>query len=220
MITMLGTPRRCCDGLTRRETLKAGGLSLLSGFTLPNLLQAEAARAPDALPGKARSVILLYLLGGAATQDMIDLKPSAPAEVRGEFKPVATNVPGVQICEHLPGMAKWMHRIALVRSLHHQAGCHNCLPSYTGCEVPQPDQHPRDTHPPSMGSVCEYLKAGQSDFPAYAYLPCWLGWGQAFRRGGPYAGFLGKRYDPLITECQPYADPGANPAPGRPATVR
>src|SRR5947199_404104 len=83
MITMLGTPRRCCDGLTRRETLKAGALSLLSGFTLPNLLQAEEARGRDAHPGKAKSVILLYLLGGAATQDMIDLTPSAPAGPRG-----------------------------------------------------------------------------------------------------------------------------------------
>src|SRR5262249_27060470 len=148
-----------------------------------------------------------------ATQDMIDLKPSAPREIGGEFRPISTRVPGVQICEHLPGMAKWMHRIALVRSLNHKAGCHNCLPSYSGCEEPQPDQHPRDTHPPSMGSVCEYLKASSgrksaSDLPAYVYMPCWLGWGQAFRRGGPYAGFLGKRYDPLITVCNPHSAKG------------
>src|SRR5919201_6693804 len=103
MITMLGSPRRCCDGLTRRETLTAGALTLLGGgFTLPDLLRAEAASpAHQQRPGKARSVILLYLLGGAATQDMWDLKPDAPPEVRGEFKPAATNVPGVRICEHL-----------------------------------------------------------------------------------------------------------------------
>src|SRR5204862_57712 len=77
MITMLGSPRRCCDGLTRRETLKAGALTALAGFSLPDLLRAEEARG-TAPPGKAKSVILLYLLGGAATQDMIDLKPSAP----------------------------------------------------------------------------------------------------------------------------------------------
>jgi hypothetical protein len=221
MITMLGSPRRCCDGLTRRETLQAGALSLLAGFNLPTLLRAEEARGRAARPGKAKSVILLYLLGGAATQDMIDLKPSAPKEVRGEFKPSATNVPGMQICEHLPRMARWMHRIGLVRSLHHKAGCHNCLPSYTGCEEPQPDQHPRDTHPPSMGSVCEYLRKGQGDLPAYVYMPCWLGWGQAFRRGGPYAGFLGKRYDPLITVCNPHSAPGdPTPAAGKPNVVR
>ena len=218
MITMLGSPRRCCDGLTRRQTLQAGALSLLGGFNLPDLLRAEERRDR---PGRAKSVMLLYLLGGAATQDMFDLKPDAAAEVRGEFKPIATSAAGVQICEHLPRMARWMHKAAIVRSVNHKAGCHNCLPSYTGCEVPQPDQHPRDTHPPSMGSVCEYLKRRDSDFPDYMYLPCWLGWGQVFRRGGPYAGYLGKRYDPLITECDPSGDKDA-PAPkaGYPRIVR
>src|SRR5215468_948703 len=101
MLTMLGSPRRCCDGLTRRETLKAGALSLWGGgFSLPNLLRAEEARHTGQRPGKAKSVMLLYLLGGAATQDMWDLKPTAPAEVRGEFKPIATSAPGIQICEH------------------------------------------------------------------------------------------------------------------------
>lgn len=214
MITMLGSPRRCCDGLTRRETLKAGALSLLGGYlNLPSLMAAEESRLLR--PGKAKSVILLYLLGGAATQDMVDMKPDAPVEVRGEFKPVATNVPGIQICEHLPRMAKWMHRTAVVRSLNHKAGCHNCLPSYTGCEVPQPDQRPHDTHPPSMGSVCEYINKRHGEFPDYVYMPCWLGWGQAFRRGGPYAGFLGKRYDALTTECLPYAEEGATLGAGQ-----
>lgn len=223
MITMLGNPRRCCDGWTRRETLQAGGLSLLGGlFTLPNLLKAEESRVPTHdRPGRAKSVILLYLLGGAATQDMWDLKPDAPAEIRGEFKPIPTNVPGIQICEHLPRMARWMHRAALVRSVNHRAGCHNCLPSYTGCDVPQPDQHPHDTHPPSMGSVCEYLNHRPGEFPAYVYMPCWLGWGQVFRRGGPYAGFLGQRFDALTTECQPYGDATAPPpVPGKPRVVR
>jgi len=132
MLTMLGSPRRSCDGVTRRETLKAGSLAVLGGFGLPQLLQAEASGNPGKRPGKAKSVIVLYLLGGAATQDMIDLKPNAPAEVRGEFRPIATNVPGIQVCEHLPLMSRWMHKIALVRSLNHKAGCHNTLPSYTG----------------------------------------------------------------------------------------
>src|SRR5262249_55916746 len=215
-------------GAPRREALKAGALSLLGGFfTLPSLLALEESRPAAARPGKAKSVILLYLLGGAATQDMWDLKPNAPSGVRSEFKPIATSAPGVQICEHLPSMARWMHRAAIVRSVNHKAGCHNCLPCYAGYEVPQPDQHPRDTHPPSMGSVCEFLKVqnvrrnAPSDFPAYMYLPTWLGWGQVFRRAGPYAGFLGKRYDPLITECQPYGDKD-KPAPkaGYPQLVR
>ncbi len=212
MITMLGSPRRCCDGLTRRETLKAGALSMLGGaFNLPNLFALEQSRPAESRIGKAKSVILLYLLGGAATQDMFDLKPDAPVGVRSEFKPIDTTVPGIRICEHLPRMAKWMHRAAIVRSVNHKAGCHNCLPLYTGCEVPQPDQHPRDTHPPSMGSVCEYLKKPNGDFPAYVFMPCWLGWGQAFRRGGPYAGFLGKRYDALTTECSSVCRQGRRP---------
>jgi hypothetical protein len=222
MITMLGSPRRCCDGLTRRETLKAGALSVLGGaFNLPSLFALEQNRAAHAEPGKAKSVMLLFLLGGAATQDMVDLKPDAPVEVRGEFKPIATTAPGIQICEHLPRTARWMHRSAVVRSVNHKAGCHNCLPCYAGFEVPQPDQHPRDTHPPSMGSVCEYLNKRQGDFPAYVYMPCWLGWGQAFRRAGPYAGFLGKRFDPLMTECNPYGDKDAPPPrAGYPCVVR
>jgi hypothetical protein len=222
MITLLGSPRRCCDGLTRRETLKAGALSLLGGFfDLPNLLRAEAEHTSLDRPGKARSIILLYLLGGAATQDMFDLKPHAPAGIRSEFRPIATTVPGLHVCEHLPRMAKWMHRTALIRSVNHQAGCHNCLPSYTGYGLPPPDQHPRETDPPSMGSVCEFLRKSAGDLPAYVYLPCWLGWGQVFRRAGPYAGFLGRRYDPLTTACQPFRDPGTPaPGPGHPQIVR
>src|SRR5215510_13317288 len=103
MITLLGSRRRLCDGLTRRETLKAGALSLLGGaFNLPSLLAAEEKRGATTRPAKARSVLLLYLLGGAPTQDMFDLKPNAPDRIRGEFKPIATNVPGIQIGEHLP----------------------------------------------------------------------------------------------------------------------
>jgi hypothetical protein len=221
MITVLGTRRRCCDGVTRRETLQAGALALLGGFGLPELLRAE--QEGRVRPRRrASSVIVLYLLGGAATQDMVDLKPDAPAEVRGEFRPVATNVPGIQVCEHLPRMARWAHRLAIVRSLYHRAGCHNPLPSYTGYAEPVTDLiNPRDTYPPSMGSVCESLRRRGGDLPDYVYLPCYLGWGQAIRRPGPYAGFLGSRFDPLFTECDPYKDAGSPAArAGFPQVVR
>jgi hypothetical protein len=212
MITMLGSRRRCCDGITRRETLKAGALALAGGLTLPDLLRAEATRPATVSAGKAKSVIVLYLLGGAATQDMVDMKPNAPAEVRGEFKPIDTNVTGMQVCEHLPLSARWMRRAAIVRSVNHRAGCHNPLPSYTGDERALPDIiTTSDTYPPSMGSVCEYLNRGTTGLPAYMYMPCYLGWGQSIRRPGPYAGFLGKRFDPLFTECSPYNDKGAPP---------
>lgn len=222
MLTMLGSPRHCCDGLTRRETLKVGAMSALGGFGLPQYLQAEAAG--HTLPAKAKSVIVLYLLGGAATQDMWDMKPNGPAESRGEFKPIPTNVPGIDVCEHMPLTSQWAHKLAIVRSVNHKAGCHNCLPSCAGWELPMPDQHPRDSDPPSMGAVCEYLKRSEGkpdDFPAYVWMPNWLGWGQAFRRSGPYGGFLGKEYDALTTECAPYWDKVGNaPAIGRPQHVR
>ncbi len=95
MITVLGSPRLCCNGVTRRETLKAGGLSLLGGFfNLPSLLALESSGNVRFRPGKAKSVILLFLQGGPATQDMFDLKPDAPSGVRSEFKPIATSASG------------------------------------------------------------------------------------------------------------------------------
>src|SRR5437660_9517416 len=205
MLTLLGSPRRTCDGWTRRETLSAAcGLALAGSgaFATPQ----AASR-----PGRAKSVILLYLLGGAATQDMIDLKPNAPPEIRGDFNPIATNVTGIRIGEYLPKMSRWMDKIALVRSLNHRAGCHNTLPSYTGLEQLLDNTSTRDTYPPSMGSVCEHLRVNstdrrerESELPDYIYMPCYLGWGQAIRRPGPYAGFLGQRYDALYTEVTPY----------------
>src|SRR5579864_3190289 len=124
MLTLLGSRRRLCDGLTRRETLKAGALSLLGGaLNLPSLFALEEQGLVR--PGKAKSVILLYLLGGAPTQDMYDLKPAAPEKIRGEFKPIETNAAGIQICELLPLSAQWMNHAAIVRSVNHKAGCHN-----------------------------------------------------------------------------------------------
>lgn len=203
MITMLGSRRRLCDGLTRRETLKAGALSLLGGaFNLPSLLALEENR--HRRPGKAKSVILLYLIGGAPTQDMYDLKPLAPEKIRGEFKPIDTNVPGIQICELMPLSAQVMNHAAIVRSVNHKAGCHNPLPSYTGYEVAVTDNtSTKDTYPPSMGSVCEYLRPESKDLPDYIYLPNYAGAGNAggtVRYPGPYAGFLGKRFDPLFSD--------------------
>src|SRR6516164_2148316 len=88
-----------CDGLTRREVLRAGAVGL-GGLTLPALLRLEHAAAAAGRKARARSVVLLFLSGGPSQLDMWDLKPEAPAEIRGTFKPIATNVPGVRICEH------------------------------------------------------------------------------------------------------------------------
>src|SRR5262249_23508818 len=154
----------------------------------------------------AGGVLGLYRQGGPATQDMSDLKPDAPAGIRSEFKPIATSAPGIAVCEHLPRMAKWMHKAVVVRSVYHRGGCHNNLPMYTGYDVPPPDDSPRDTDPPSMGSVCLYheqeiLDKKPGELSNYVYLPCPLGWGEARRKPGPGGGFLGQRYDPLYTQC-------------------
>ncbi|MFO0967630.1 MAG: DUF1501 domain-containing protein [Gemmataceae bacterium] len=226
MLTILGSPWRTGQGVTRRAALQAGALSLLGGLNLPRLLEAREARPSGRTP-RARSVILLYLLGGAPTQDMVDLKPDAPSGVRSEFRPIATRVPGMHVCEHLPRMARWTDKIAVVRSLNHQAGCHNTLPGYTGRDGVLPDiVSTRDTYPPSMGSVCEWLRVqdggarARRELPDYVYMPCYLGWGQAIHRPGPYGGFLGKRFDPLYTEVTPFRDPALPaPAAGRPAPV-
>lgn len=219
MLRILGSRRRCCDGVTRRESLRAGALSALGGFGLSQMLAAEAAG--EVRDARAKNVIFIFLLGGAATQDMYDLKPEAPSEVRGEFKPIPTTVPGIEVCEHLPKFATLAHQFAFIRSVTHKAGCHNCLPCYTGYDLMPPDQHPRNSDAPSIGSVLHYLSRPETETPPYVYMPNWLGWGQSFRRAGPYGGFLGKQYDPLTTECMPYYDKDSfAPSPGKPQIVR
>src|SRR5205809_1190669 len=103
MLRILSRPSRLCDGITRRELLCAGGLSMLGGLSLPQWLQARAMTQPKK-DATAKSVILVNLLGGPSHIDTFDMKPDAPAEVRGEFRPIATSVPGLQICELLPQM--------------------------------------------------------------------------------------------------------------------
>lgn len=213
MLQMLANPRQLF-GPTRRQALTAGALAVLGGsFDLASLLAMEEQRRTSEAVAKAKSVLLLYLHGGAPTQDMFDMKPAAPVEIRGEFQPIATSASGIQICEHLPKMAKWMHRAAIVRTVHHDAGCHNTLPGFTGSEqfVNINDPVPKDSFPPSMGSVCEYLRPAECAVPHYAALPTYLGWGYNLRRPGPQGGFLGNRYDPICGECLPVIDPKPNP---------
>src|ERR1700682_2773582 len=103
-----------CDGLARRDFLRLGtaGLFVLR-FTLPNLLQLQARAAEQGKKAKDVSLIFVFLHGGLSTMDAWDLKPDAPAEFRGEFKPIDTNVSGIQICEHLPRIAKQMDKFSM-----------------------------------------------------------------------------------------------------------
>ena len=106
MLRFLGPPRPLCDGCTRRDLLQVGGLSAL-GLLLPRA--GAAASGPTGF-GRARACVVVYLFGGPSHIDLWDMKPDAPAEVRGEFRPVATTVPGVRLCEHLPRLARRAHR--------------------------------------------------------------------------------------------------------------
>src|SRR5438105_1990792 len=120
----VGRGVRHCDGLTRREVLRAGAVGL-GGLSLPALLRLEqSASASPARPARARSAILLFLSGGPSHLDMWDLKPEAPAEIRGTFRPIRTNVAGIDVSEHMPRMARLADKYAIIRSMRHASGNH------------------------------------------------------------------------------------------------
>src|ERR1041385_6360986 len=113
MLTIAGPGSRFCDRLSRRSFLQIGGLGL-GGLALPEILRAQAA---GDMRSKAKGIIMILLPGGPTHLDSFDLKPDAPAEVRGEFRPIATNVPGIDICELMPRLAAIADKLTLIRSL-------------------------------------------------------------------------------------------------------
>jgi hypothetical protein len=115
MFTLWGSAQRFCDGITRRGFLQIGAFG--AGLTLAEMLRLRAAGATAGQSGTGKSAIMIYLPGGPSHMDMYDLKPDAPQEFRGEFKPIDTNVPGIQVCEHLPLQAKMFDKLAVVRSV-------------------------------------------------------------------------------------------------------
>src|SRR5580765_1527440 len=128
MLTIYGRKSRFCDGISRRNFLKIGALGL-GGLTLPQLLQAEAN---SGICRSHKAVIMIYLPGGPPHQDMFDLKMDAPSEIRGEFKPIKTNVSGIQICEHLPRMAAMMDKLIPIRSISDATDDHTDFMCMTG----------------------------------------------------------------------------------------
>ena len=126
MFSLHNLPVKLCDGLSRREMLRVGGLSAMSlgawGLSLPDLLRARETAPLGVLPtdktfGRAKSIIFLYLQGGPPQHETFDPKPDAPVEIRGPFKPISTTVPGIQFCELLPRTARMAHKLAVVRSM-------------------------------------------------------------------------------------------------------
>jgi uncharacterized protein (DUF1501 family) len=201
---MTATP---CDNffkaapMGRREFLRAGSLGLF-GLTLPELLagRARAGGGPSAR-GRARACIVLFMWGGPAQQDTWDLKPDAPAEYRGEFRPIRTNVSGIQIGEHLPRLARLADRLAIVRSLTHTDVDHTAATHFllTGRAVPNRSA-PESEDWPGYGAVLSYLGRGRGLLPPFVSMMPRVPNGaprfveQSHGRG---AGWLGPRYAPM-----------------------
>lgn len=128
MLKIEGRATKFCDQISRRSFLQIGGLAM-GGLSLPQLLQAEQQN-PQRQSHKA--VIMIFLNGGPPHQDMFDLKPDAPAEIRGEFQPIATNVPGIEISELMPRVAGMMDKFSIIRSLVGSEGRHDSFQCCTG----------------------------------------------------------------------------------------
>ena len=206
MLTVLGPAGRACDGVSRRAILRAGGLSMFGGLLAATSAGQAATLAKRA--ARVKSVILIDLFGGPSHIDMLDQKPDAPVEIRGEFASIASSVPGLPICEHLPRLAEWMNRVALIRTISHPYNSHNpyaVMTGFTGGNDRE-DYFSRPTDSPSMGSVATYFGCGQPGVPPYVVLPDFPGYTQSLRRAGPYGGFLGRKYDPLFATADPKLD--------------
>ena len=196
------------SAMTRRRWLRAGGQGGLA-LNLWGLLRARAAMAK--VPGRRppagiRSCIFIFYYGGPSHLDTLDLKPHAPSTVRGEFKPIATSVSGIQISEHLPQMSRLMHKVAIVRSMHHSNHLHDsaATETFTGRQGPKGDREEFAVTPqffPCHGAVLHYLRRHEPRDVQHALLP-WL-----FHnvidvpcQGG---GFLGTAFDPFQISGDP-----------------
>ncbi len=199
--------------LTRRTAIQAGAVGLLGlGANHLDALRAADNSGATAL-GRAKSCIYIFLSGGLAQHESFDLKPNAPAEVRGEFNPVATASPGMQISEHLPGLAKRSQLWSIVRSLTHPTNGHTLghyfmLTGRSIAPVFQGDRKPRPTDWPSIASVVgDALPARSNNLPPSIVLPERLVHWSGGVIPGAYGGLMGSHRDPFFIEASPYGDP-------------
>src|SRR3954466_15077651 len=162
--------------MTRRRAIRIGTAGLFGGLALPRLLQFQATAATDVAP-KAKACIFLFLEGGPSTIDMWDLKPDAPAEVRGPYKPIKTSVPGTLIGEHLPNCAKVAHKYPIPRSHSHNDNGHTTGYHYTmtGYRADFADgtnsRKPNNVLYPSIGSIVARELGSRGPLPVYMNLP-------------------------------------------------
>ena len=195
-----------CDGISRRELLRAGAIGL-GGIGLPGLLQLQHASATFSDSSKARSVIMLFLSGGPSHLDMWDLKPDAPEEIRGTFRPIATNVPGVEISEHMPRMAKLADKYAIIRSMRHGNGNHPAAMYWmmTGSPMtrtaPQAVTLSREDRPHPGAALTKVLGPTRGT-PPFVMVPEMIS-PVGPPRPGQHAGFLGAGFDPYLVNSDP-----------------
>ncbi len=188
-----------CHGVTRRSFLQVGTAGL-AGMALPGLLRLEQAGAVETPRARIRNCITIFLVGSPGQLDTWDMKPDAPAEVRGKFRPIRTNVPGVQICEHFPLMARMMDKVALLRSLHHRTGAtHENGQRWmmTGQDFNA------DSVKPHSGSVISRVFGPKSELPANIILPGPIGNTGAGPLHGQTAGYLGSAHEPFFLKADP-----------------
>ncbi|MCH5375037.1 MAG: DUF1501 domain-containing protein [Planctomycetes bacterium] len=160
MLEFWGPRRECRRGISRRDALRLGGLSF-AGLSLADILRLRAGAGSGT--GRGKSVIMIWLRGGASHIDSFDMKPGAPAEVRGEFNPISTNVPGIHICEYLPRLAECMDKLAIVRGIKsNDLGDHT--PHYIITGSPDRGKHP------AFGSVVSHLQRRHNGLPSYVSL--------------------------------------------------
>lgn len=202
-------PHRHTIGITRRELLQVG-YSGLMGIGMQAVLGSRASASPlpaptpvAGKPGRAKAMILVFLTGGPSHLDTFDLKPDTPSEVRGDYKPINTNVDGIQICEHLPGFAKRMDRMAVIRSMHHEnpghlPATHWILTGYPMPNLPRnsgADKIKSRTDWPSYGAAYDFFRPRTDGVPNSVNLPTYLQEGPLLWPG-QYAGCIGPKYDP------------------------
>ncbi len=212
MLRVLGSEKRLCTGLRRRDFLEVGGSSL-AGLSLSHLLQSErtatASTAGGDGFGKAKRCIVLFLYGSPSQLETFDMKPEAPLEIRGTMQPIRSSLPGLDVCEHLPNLARVMDRTTVVRSLHHDYPIHGVAYAMTGTPVIDVGMElaPADPkHHPYFGCAVEYFdrqqRGGLSPFPQNVALPFPFSTQRTgeVHRAGPYAAYLGGMYNPVWSE--------------------
>jgi uncharacterized protein (DUF1501 family) len=206
-----------CQGVSRRDLLRAGALSAL-GLTLPELLRGAAAASSGASAkrettfGAAKSCLIVFLNGGASHHDTWDMKPAAPAEIRGEFKPIQSNVPGIVMCEHLPLMAKQADKYGVIRSLchrdfNHPSGVYWMVtghPYHRGIGSGLSEHISREDHPHIGSQITAVEGKRERAVPVFVTLPDYIAVNGPVR-AGQHGGFLGSKYDPLV----PHGDPNS-----------